>query len=75
MFGVGGASANPQEFSYWFKEYAGLLIPGVLLMTGIPGSIWAWIEDSWLADVICFVLFWICVYFIATASQDPFMYF
>ena len=51
------------------------LIPGVLLMTGIPGKLWHWIEDSWLADVICFVLFWVCVYFICTASQDPFMYF
>ena len=75
MFSLGGVTANSQEFTYWFKEYAGLLIPGVLLMTGIPGGIWAWIEDSWLADVICFVLFWACVYFIATASQDPFMYF
>ena len=75
LFGVGGAAASSEEFIYWLKEYAGLLIPGVLIMTGIPGKLWYWIEDSWLADVICFVLFWFCVYFIATASQDPFMYF
>jgi alginate O-acetyltransferase complex protein AlgI len=75
LFGVGGAAASAEEFIYWLKEYAGLLIPGVLIMTGIPGKLWYWIEDSWLADVICFVLFWFCVYFIATASQDPFMYF
>lgn len=75
MFGVGGAIGNAGEFGYWFQEYAALLILGVLLMTGIPGKLWHWIEDSWLADVICFVLFWVCVYFICTASQDPFMYF
>ena len=74
LFGVGGAAASSEEFIYWLKEYAGLLIPGVLIMTGIPGKLWYWIEDSWLADVICFVLFWFCVYFIATACHDPLMY-
>lgn len=75
MFGVGVAAASTEEFVYWLGEYAGLLIPGILIMTGIPGKLWNWIEDGWLADVICFVLFWFCIYFIATASQDPFMYF
>lgn len=75
LFGISSAAVNAGEFTYWVKEYAGLLIPGVLIMTGLPGKIWAWIEDTILADLICFVLFWCCVYFIATASQDPFMYF
>lgn len=75
LFGAGGAVGNVGEFGYWVKEYAALLIPGVLIMTGLPGKLWYWIEDSWLADVICFVLFWVSVYFISTASQDPFMYF
>lgn len=75
LFGAGEAVGNPGEFAYWLKEYAALLIPGVLIMTGLPGKLWYWIEDSWLADLICLVLFWFCVYFIATASQDPFMYF
>ncbi len=75
LFGIGGEGATPGEFAYWLEEYAGLLIPGVLLMTGIPGKLWYLIEDSWLADIICFVLFWISVYYICTASQDIFMYF
>ncbi len=75
MFGVGGPGANPGEFFFWFEEYAALLIPGILLMTGLPTKFWHWIEDSWLGDAICFVLFWLCVYFISTASQDPFLYF
>ena len=75
MFGIGGASGMTGDFTYWLKDYAKLLIPGVLIMTGLPGKLWYWIEDSWLADVICFVLFWFCVYFIATAAQDPFAYF
>ena len=75
LFGVGGSVGTAGEFVYWLKDYAELLIPGLLLMTGIPGKLWYWIEDSWLADVICFVLFWISVYFISTAAQDPFAYF
>lgn len=75
LFAVGGSVGATEEFVYWLKDYAQLLIPGVLIMTGIPGKLWYWIEDSWLADVICFALFWLCVYFIATASQDPFTYF
>lgn len=75
LFGMGQAHADRAEFVYWFKAYAAMLIPGALLMTGLPGKLWYWIEDSFLADLICFVLFWICVYFIATASQDPFTYF
>jgi alginate O-acetyltransferase complex protein AlgI len=75
MFGIGGAAGMTGDFTYWLKDYAELLIPGILIMTGIPGKLWYWIEDSWLADVICFVLFWFCVYFIATAAQDPFAYF
>lgn len=75
LFGIGAVSGNGQEFFHWLKEYAILLIPGLVLMTGIPGKLWKKIEEHWLADVICLVLFWACVYFIATASQDPFMYF
>ncbi len=75
MFGIGSAAGMTGDFTYWLKDYAELLIPGVLIMTGIPGKIWYWIENSWLADVICFILFWFCVYFIATAAQDPFAYF
>lgn len=75
MFGIGGFAGMTGDFTYWLKDYAQLLIPGILIMTGIPGKLWYWIEDSWLADVISFVLFWFCVYFIATAAQDPFAYF
>lgn len=75
MFGIGGVGSATGDFIYWLKDYAELLIPGILLMTGLPGKLWYMIEDSWLADVISFVLFWACVYFIATAAQDPFAYF
>lgn len=75
MFGIGSVAGQEGEFLLWFKEFAALLIPGALIMTGLPGKLWHWIEDSWLADAVCLVLFWLCVYFIATSAQDPFAYF
>lgn len=75
LFGIGGISVGGSEFFHWMKEYAVLLIPAVLLMTGLPGKLWRKIEDSWWAELICLVLFWLSVYYIATAAQDPFMYF
>lgn len=75
LFGTCGQTINPTDYVYWFEEYAIMLICGVVLMTPLPRFIWKKIEDSWFADVICFVLFWVSVYFISTAAQDPFMYF
>lgn len=75
LFGIGNAGTNGDEFWHWLKQYAVLLIPGVALMTAWPGKLWKKIEDRWWADGICLVLFWVSVYFIATAAQDPFMYF
>lgn len=75
LFGTLGQTINPTDYAYWFKEYAAMLISGAVLMTPAPRLVWKKIEDSWFADVICFVLFWVSVYYISTAAQDPFMYF
>lgn len=75
LFGLCGQTINPTDYVYWFHEYAVLLIACVVLMTPLPRFVWKKIEDCWLADVICFVLFWVSVFFVATAAQDPFMYF
>lgn len=75
LFGLCGQTINPTDYVYWLHEYAVLLIAGVVLMTPLPRFVWEKIEDCWLADVICFVLFWVSVFFVATAAQDPFMYF
>ena len=75
LFGTCGHTLNLADYVYWMKEYAVLLISGAVLMTPVPRFVWKKIEECWIADVICFVLFWVSVYFISTAAQDPFMYF
>ncbi len=73
LFGAAGQAAQA-DHGIWLEKYALYLGVGALLMTPYPRKLWKKMEDSWLADAICFVLFWVSVYFIATAAQDPFMY-
>ncbi len=74
LFGITGKAVDPLDYLIWLEKYGLMLGTGAFLMTSLPRKIWKKIENHWTADVICFVLFWICVYFIATAAQDPFMY-
>ncbi len=73
LFGAAGQAAQADHM-IWIEKYAALLGLGALLMTPWPRKLWKKIEDRWLADVLCFALFWISIYYIATAAQDPFMY-
>lgn len=75
LFGCGGPAANPGDFIPWVRMYAGLLCAGGFLMTSLPRKIWSKIKTYPLTDLVLFLLFWLSVYYIATAAQDPFLYF
>ena len=75
LFGCGATAANPQDWMQWTGDYAGLLIAGVILATPVPKRLWEKIKDTSLADILLVVLFWVAVYFVSTAAQDPFLYF
>ena len=75
LFGLGGPAANAQDFVQWVPIYAGLLAGGAFLMTPLPRKIWNKVKNSVFTDLFLVVLFWIVVYYIATAAQDPFLYF
>ena len=75
LFGMGGPVVNPADYRIWGQSYLGLMLGGILLSTPLPGRLWRKIRSSTLADVALVVLFWVVVYYISTAAQDPFMYF
>lgn len=75
LFGQCGVTVNPQDYINWGKDYLSILIPGVILATPLPGKICSKLKDYVFADLVLFCLFWVVVYFISTAAQDPFMYF
>ena len=75
LFCCGGAPVNPSDYILWGGDYGILLLIGSLFMTPLPEKLWNKLRSHWISDGILLALFWVIVYFIATAAQDPFMYF
>lgn len=75
LFGVGGIGLNPQDYIVWGQRYLPLLLTGIFFATPIPRRLWGKIRQHPAFDIALFALFWAAVYFIATAAQDPFLYF
>ncbi len=74
LFAVGGAG-SAGDFLYWAPKYAFLVGAGVLCATPLPKLLWGRIRGKWYGDALLLVLFWVCLYFMATSAQDPFIYF
>lgn len=75
LFGITGAAVNPQDYLYSGASYAPLMAAGVFFATPLPRKIWEKYRETFVADLVMLVVFWIVIYFISTAAQDPFMYF
>ena len=75
LFGITGKTINPTDFVAQASNYFWMLLAGVVLATPWPRKIWEKVRDHWVVDIFLFALFWIAVFFVATAAQDPFMYF
>ena len=48
---------------------------GLVGSTPLPSRLWKKISGGGAAWALLFCLFWLCVYFMATAAGDPFLYF
>lgn len=57
------------------SRYFPVLLAGILFATPIPGRLFDEFRERFWFDCILFVLFWVSIYFVATAPQDPFLYF
>lgn len=75
LFGFGPNALYVQDFLVWGEQYGALLIAGVILATPLPRKLWEKIRRSTLTDILLVVLFWVVIYHLATAAQDPFLYF
>lgn len=75
LFGIGNTPVNPKDYISWGESYFGLMAAGVILATPLPEKLWKKIRHTFVADLLLVVLFWICIYYISTAAQDPFLYF
>ena len=75
LLGIAGKALNPGDYLLWCRGYSLYLAVGVLLATPYPEKLWLKIRGSRLADCLLLVLFWLSVFQIATAEQNPFLYF
>ena len=74
FFGI-GETLNPQDIFKYFSMYWWLLLAGIFFC--IPG-VSAWFNKhrkSWCANALLLVLFWMAVYQLTNAANNPFMYF
>ena len=74
LFGMGRA-VNPLDYRMVGRAYLPYLIIGVLLAMPWPPRLVRKIQKYWIADVLLFLLFWVCVYVMATSVGSPFLYF
>ena len=71
----GGTAVHARDFLVYGRQYAVVLVIGLLVSTPLPEKLWLRIRTSPLGTVLLLVLFWVCVYCMAVATNDPFMYF
>lgn len=75
LFSISAGISGSRDYLTWGGDYTILLAVGVVLATPLPRLVWRKIRKSWFTDCLLFILFWAAFYCIATAAQDPFLYF
>lgn len=71
----GGVAVNAGDIFRYGGQYVPFLLLGVLLSNPWPERLWNRLRTSALGTVLCLVLFWLAVYCLAVAANDPFLYF
>ena len=74
LFG-GGAAVNRRDWLDVLRACWPYLALGLVGSTPLPERLWKKISGGAAAWVLLFGMFWVCMYFIATAAGDPFLYF
>ena len=75
LFGGGAPASDPGDWLAVLRRCWPYLALGLADSTPLPALLWQKISGSRLAWLLLFLLFWVCVYFMATAAGDPFLYF
>ena len=74
LFG-GGAAVKTHDWIDALRACWPYLAIGLIGSTPLPARLWKKISGGAAAWVLLFGLFWVCMYFTATAAGDPFLYF
>lgn len=75
LFGLGGKALNPMDFAGVLPNFGPVVAGSLVCMTPLPRYLYEKLANHRIFNLMLYLLFWITVYFLATADQDPFMYF
>lgn len=75
LFGGGAPASDPGDWLAVLRRCWPYLAIALADSTPLPALLWQRISGSRLAWLLLFLLFWFCVFFMATAAGDPFLYF
>ena len=75
LFGAPGAPGDPRDWVEVLRHCWPYLALALAASTPLPARLWKKLSGRAAAWVLLFALFWVCIYFLATASSDPFLYF
>ena len=74
-FNYGNHYVFQNDFIYFGKSYGLLLLIAILMATPYPAKLYKKIRNNIFGILLLFVVFWMCIYQISIASNNPFMYF
>ena len=75
LFGGGSPAGDPADWLAVLRRCWPYLAMALAASTPLPGRLWQKISGNAFSWLLLFLLFWVCVYFMATAAGDPFLYF
>lgn len=74
FFGI-GETLNPQDILKYFSMYWWLLLAGIFFCVPVVSAWFNKHRKRWYANALLLVLFWMAVYQLTNAANNPFMYF
>ncbi len=75
MFGfVGGDNVFAGDWIKSLRDYGGMLAVGALGCTAAAGKVFRKVRDGFLGTIVLAILFWVCVWRLQVAGENPFMY-
>ena len=75
LIGIGGVVGDPMDWLKALRWCWPYLLIAVCFSTPWPSRLWRRVSGRPAAWVALFALLWVCVFYLATAASDPFMYF
>ena len=74
-FAGSGISVNQGDFMKNIGIYWTILLPSLLLLIPRVFDFWVNRRNRWVFNILWIILFWACIYSLAGAAGNPFMYF